>query len=341
MAPHTTDDGFEREEDTPVSARSADPAVTSDVVEEPQELSAEPDAPDADLAEADFVEFDELLVATDATAHRKRPAVPLRAELNPTTGAIPVERIEAPAAHDVYDYDTDHHGFAPVPAHEERPSRRRRDERDDRHLDERGRRGRRHQSEERDRHEDHDDGPYEPRRTRRRERRRARAGWIAATFIFFLLFGSAATLDWYLWNTTQQWQEHAGKLTEVNYDLGAQLANEQQTTMQLNSEIDLLTQQLATSNQTVTELSAEKAGAVDQSTIRQQEIEALEESLTSAGSVANSLHRCIDELHLLTEYLRDAENYEPEDLENFTATVNELCSSAEQANERLQEALNQ
>ena len=190
--------------------------------------------------------------------------------------------------------------------------------------------------------------PYRRRRTdppiqeprRRRKRRRSRAGWIAATFIFFLLFGSAATLDWYLWNTAQEWEEHARQLTEVNYDLGARLSSEQQTTMQLNSEIDLLTQQLATSNLTVTALSAEKAGAVDESAIHLQEVEALEESLTSAGSAANALQRCVDEQEQLTEYLRDAENYEPEDLEDFSNSVRDLCASAEQANERLQDLLN-
>lgn len=340
MGEDTTDHGFEGRKVSPASASSADPAVPDVDTDETLESTLDSDAADADLADADYLEVDDSDVeqtASATSAHRKRPSAPLRAELPPTTGAISIERIQAPAAHDVYDYDTDHRGIEPVPAsRDDVPQRRRRELRD--HRDERSERDRR---DSRDRYNDRDDEHYEPRRTRRRERRRGRAGWIAATFIFFLLFGSAATLDWYLWNTTQEWEQHSNRLTQANYDLGARLAAEQQTTMQLGSEIDLLTQQLATSNQTVTDLSAEKAGAVDQSAIRQQEIEALEGSLTSAGSVANSLHRCIDEQQQLTEYLRNAEDYEPEDLETFTSTVNELCSAAEQANERLQEALNQ
>lgn len=338
MGADTTDHGFERRKDSPASASSADPAVPDVDTDETLESTLDSDAADADLADADYLEVDDPDVAQPASAtstHRKRPSAPLRAELPPTTGAISIERIEAPASHDVYDYDTDHRGIEPVPAlHDDAAQPRRRDRRNEHeHRNGRGTR---------DHYEDHDQNQdYEPRRARRRERRRGRAGWIAATFIFFLLFGSAATLDWYLWNTTQEWEAHSTRLTQANYDLGARLAAEQQTTMQLGSEIDLLTQQLATSNQTVTDLSAEKAGAVDQSAIRQQEIEALEDTLSSAGRVANSLHRCIDEQQQLAEYLRNAEDYEPEDLEAFTTTVNELCSAAEQANDRLQEALNQ
>ncbi|WP_062134550.1 hypothetical protein [Demequina aestuarii] len=168
-----------------------------------------------------------------------------------------------------------------------------------------------------------------------------RRGWIAATIVFMLLFGGAAALDWYLWNTSDEWEERAGVLTDVNYDLGARLSSEQQTTLQLTSEIDLLTQQLATSNQKVTDLSSEKASAVDESAVYQQEIDALETSVSSAAGVANALHRCVDGQQELVTYLRDAENYDPEELAAFSDSVRELCAEAEGANDRLQEALNE
>src|SRR5690606_2786353 len=38
---------------------------------------------------------------------------------------------------------------------------------------------------------------------------RRRRGWIAATFIFALLFAGSAALDWYLWNTADQWEHRA------------------------------------------------------------------------------------------------------------------------------------
>lgn len=327
MASDTSNHGFARRKSDAALAQPANSEVDDSLEDESPPSAPESDAADADATEvdaheadaheADFVEaelVDTQTIEIDGVvaAHRKRPAPPRRAEAPTTTGSLPLERIDAPAAVDVYDYDIDRR-YRQEFAHEDNevPYRRRRTDR-----------------------------PQEEAR-RRRDRRRGRAGWIAATFIFVLLFGSAAALNYYLWNTTQEWEQHAHRLTEANYELGARLSAEQQTTMQLGSEIDLLTQQLATSNQTVTDLSAEKAGAVDQSAIRQQEIEALEGTLANAGSIANALHRCIDEQQQLEEYLRDAENYEPEDLVDFSASVSDLCTRAEQANDRLQESLNQ
>lgn len=177
---------------------------------------------------------------------------------------------------------------------------------------------------------DHQAPPPRPRRRR---------GWIAATFIFMLLFGGAAALDWYLWNTAAQWEQRAEMLTEMNYDLGARLSSEQQTTMQLASEIDLLTQQLATSNQKVSALSSEKANAVDESAYYLQQIESLEDSVSSAGGVANALNRCADGQQELIDYLIEAEKYEPEELDAFSRSVRALCAEAESANARLQESL--
>lgn len=323
MEEGTSKHGFARRKTDAAPATPADSEVDSSVDEETPSSAPETDAADTDIIDAEVIEDGPLedgpLDDADdgdqdnpTNAHRKRPAAPLRAELPPTTGAIPIERIEAPAAVDVYDYDIDRRSQqAELPSTEEVPQLRRRT----------------------------DPPPHEARR--RRSRRKGRTGWIVATFIFFLLFGTAAALDYYLWNTTQDWEQRAGELTEINYDLGGRLSSEQQTTMQLNSEIDLLTQQLATSNQTVTALSAEKAGAVDESAIYLQEIEALEGNLNSAGSVANALRRCMDGQQELVGYLRDAENYEPEDLEDFSNSVAELCADARLANDRLQESLNQ
>ncbi|MFN3867045.1 MAG: hypothetical protein ACK4MD_10095 [Demequina sp.] len=170
-------------------------------------------------------------------------------------------------------------------------------------------------------------------------RKRGRAGWIAATVVFMLLFGGATALDWYLWNTTEEWEARSEALTEINYDLGARLSSEQQTTMQLASEIDLLTQQLATSNQKVTALSAEKASAVDESAFYLQQIDALEGTVSSAAGVANALHRCVDGQQELITYLQDAESYDPDELAAFSSSVRALCAEAERANERLQTAL--
>ena len=169
--------------------------------------------------------------------------------------------------------------------------------------------------------------------------RRGRAGWIAAVVVLVLLLAGAATLDWYLWRTSNEWEARSEALTAINYDLGGRLSAEQQTTMQLSNEIDLLTQQLATSNQKVTDLSAEKASAVDESAYYLQEIDALEQNVESAAGTASALQRCVDGQQELVTYLQDAELYDPEDLEAFRTSVDELCTQAEEANVRLQDSL--
>ncbi len=179
------------------------------------------------------------------------------------------------------------------------------------------------------------------RRPARQRSQRGQLGWIATTVVLMLMLGGSVALDWYLWNTTEQWEERSGALTEINYDLGERLSAEQQTTLQLKSEIDLLTQQLATSNQKVTALSAEKASAVDESATYLQEIDGLEEDVSTASGVANALHRCVDGQQELVSYLSDAENYEAEELTDFSESVRALCAEAESANERFQRSLNQ
>jgi len=166
-------------------------------------------------------------------------------------------------------------------------------------------------------------------------RRRGRAGWIAASIVLFLLLGAAVALDVHLWRTTDQWEARADDLTEINYALGEELSSEQSTTMQLESEIDLLSQQLATSNQKVVDLSAEKASANDASAFANQQIEELTGFLSQATAVASSMQRCIDGQEQLAEYLTEPDNYEPDQLAEYARGVSQLCDSARANNEAL------
>lgn len=182
------------------------------------------------------------------------------------------------------------------------------------------------------------DAEREPVR-RRRRRSRGRAGWIVTTVLLLGLLGGAIALNWHQWETTEQWTARSDELTQINYDLGTQLAEEKATTAQLEGEIDLLSQQLATSNQRVIDLSAAKAGAEDASEFAQQQINQLTEDLTTAASVATALNRCVDGQQQLAEYLRTPDNYEPEELAEFESSVDELCATAEDASSRLREDL--
>lgn len=166
-----------------------------------------------------------------------------------------------------------------------------------------------------------------------------RAGWIVTVVLLVLLLATSVLLNRHLWITSDQWEARAASLTEVNYDLGEQLSREEQTTTQLESEIELLTQQLATSNQRVVDLSAGKATAEDASEYARQQIEQLTASLTNASAVANALHRCADGQQQLVTYLENPDNYEPEELTEYAESVGQLCEAAERSNEQLREAL--
>ncbi|WP_084040246.1 hypothetical protein [Demequina sp. NBRC 110053] len=181
------------------------------------------------------------------------------------------------------------------------------------------------------------DDEHERRRDHRRERprRRGRAGWIATSIVLLLLLGVSVALNWHLWNTTEAWEARADELTTVNYDLGAQLSSEQATTMGLESEIELLSQQLATSNQRVLDLSAESQSAIDESTFASQQIDLLEGHLTTATSTATSLQRCVDGQQQLTQYLKTPDDYDPQELAAFEKSVSELCATAEQNQQRM------
>ena len=166
-----------------------------------------------------------------------------------------------------------------------------------------------------------------------------RVGWIVTVVLLILLLATSVLLNRHLWITSDQWEARSAALTDVNYDLGEQLSREEQTTTQLESEIELLTQQLATSNQRVVDLSAGKATAEDASEYARQQIEQLTASLTNASAVANALHRCADGQQQLVTYLENPDNYEPEELTEYAESVGQLCEAAERSNEQLREAL--
>jgi chromosome segregation ATPase len=154
-----------------------------------------------------------------------------------------------------------------------------------------------------------------------------------------LLLVVSVLLNRHLWMTTDDWEARSVALTDVNYELGEQLSREQQTTTQLESEIDLLSQQLATSNQRVVDLSASKASAEDESEYATQQIDQLTTSLSNASGVANALHRCVDGQQQLVTYLETPDNYEPEELADYAESVDQLCNAAERSSEQLREAL--
>ncbi|WP_152648082.1 hypothetical protein [Demequina sediminicola] len=169
---------------------------------------------------------------------------------------------------------------------------------------------------------------------------KSRKPWVIATTALTLLLLGAAYMGWRMYEVNTEWQDYANQLTQANYDLGEQIAEEQATVMEKQSEIDLLSEQLSASNSRVLDLSAEKASAIDGQESASQAITTLEEALSFGQAATASLNSCIDGLEQLGVYRSAPEGeYEPAEINDYEDSVEQLCTSADSATARFQGAL--
>lgn len=165
--------------------------------------------------------------------------------------------------------------------------------------------------------------------------------WMVACSVLGVLLLVFLGTTIYLANVSNDWERTTNQVIDDNYDLGAQLAKEQKLIIEQQAQIDLLNQQLDTSKSQVTELADIVAQSEDQAVFVSQEVSNLRELLATASAVSNALNRCVDGQAQLAAYLREPENYDPEELEAYEVSVGELCAAAEAANSQLQLALTQ
>ncbi|WP_084129999.1 hypothetical protein [Demequina sp. NBRC 110055] len=169
---------------------------------------------------------------------------------------------------------------------------------------------------------------------------KSRRPWIIATSVLALALIGAGYLGWRMWQINEEWQAYADDVTSANYDLGEQIAGVQQNLTEKQQEVDLLSQQLATSNDRLTDVSAEKAAALDSQELTSQVITTLEETLSLGQAATATLNSCIDGLEQLTAYLQAPEDeYEPEQITEYASNVSDLCDNADAATARFQGAL--
>lgn len=175
-------------------------------------------------------------------------------------------------------------------------------------------------------------------------RRQGTLAWIIVTVVLVALLATAGYGLWRMWDVTQAWEQRAAELTDVNYDLGATLAETQVTVLRLERDNALLSDQLSTSNQRVIELVSEKENVVDANADASQQIASLGETLETADDVAFQLNRCIEGQIQLREYLTaalaDPDNHDPDELDEYATSVDTLCDGATSAYLQLAEVLN-
>lgn len=167
-----------------------------------------------------------------------------------------------------------------------------------------------------------------------------RRPWIIATCVLAAGLIGASYLGWRMWTINEEWQAYAADVENANYDLGDQIAAVQQDLGEKQQEVDLLSQQLSTSNDRLTDVSAEKAAALDSQELASQVITTLEETLSLGQAATATLNSCIDGLEQLTDYLEAPEDeYEPEQIAEYASGVADLCTNADEATSRFQGAL--
>ncbi|WP_062076406.1 hypothetical protein [Demequina globuliformis] len=167
-----------------------------------------------------------------------------------------------------------------------------------------------------------------------------RLPWIISTVALALLVLGGAYLGWRMYEVNTEWQAYAADLEDANYELGSQIAVEQGNVMDKQAEVDLLSEQLSTSNDRLLDLADEKASAVDGQEFNEQVIEQLQTTLNLGTAATASLNSCIDGLEQLNEYLAAPEDeYDPEEIQDYADGVNELCTDANSATSTFQRSL--
>jgi small-conductance mechanosensitive channel len=160
----------------------------------------------------------------------------------------------------------------------------------------------------------------------------------AALGVLVLTLGGLTT---YLWITTDKWAAHSASLEGQAYDLGQRLSTEEEYVVQQTEQIDILTQQLSTAQQSITDLAAQSAQAGDDVAYAQQENQYLNELVSLGGSVSLALNRCVNEQKTLVDYLQNSASYPAEGIAQFKSEVDALCAAAQSANAELQKQLAQ
>ena len=165
--------------------------------------------------------------------------------------------------------------------------------------------------------------------------------WIAVTSLLAVLLVVAGYIIYQLVDVSNQWEAQVEDVKAQNYELGQRLADEQTQVIELQGQVDTVSEQLRTVQQRVLELADDVAQRDDNAEFYARQITDLTDILTTASAVANSLNKCVEYKEQLIGYLKEPDNYDPLEVAEFETGVNKVCSAATAANVDLQTALAQ
>ena len=177
--------------------------------------------------------------------------------------------------------------------------------------------------------------PAEPTQPHRRRGR----GAVVAVVLLSLLLAAALGVGGYLWYAADRWSADAAVWEAQAREHGQRVAVLENELEASTRELTSAREQLSTATTRITELANEKAQLGDANAVNQALIDYQQRVSEAAGSVAQALGRCTDGQGRLIEYLRTAEQWDPDSLQQFADQVSALCAQATEANERLQTEL--
>ena len=163
--------------------------------------------------------------------------------------------------------------------------------------------------------------------------------WMALSGVLAIMLVAALVIAGYLWNVNGKWQAQVESLTTTGYSLGDRIAQHQQQIKQLESANGLLSDQLSTAKDKVLSLSNEKAQWSDQTAFAQQQVDLLNDQVAAAQSVISQLGRCVEGEQQLVVYIGAGDQYTPQQIEQYRASVDSLCQAASTATTDFQKSL--
>ncbi|WP_062203184.1 hypothetical protein [Demequina salsinemoris] len=163
--------------------------------------------------------------------------------------------------------------------------------------------------------------------------------WIMVTTLLAITVLSLTGVAIYLTDVVDQWEVRSDELTAANYDLGDKVASQKESIASLTEQIDILTNQLSTAQDSINELASQSANSDDDLAYAQQRIEILSGYASTGAAVANALSRCLDGEQQLVKYLQSPDDYDEAEVAAYADSVDELCTAARKSNSDFQALL--
>ncbi|MFE5341511.1 hypothetical protein ACFQ80_14875 [Isoptericola sp. NPDC056578] len=169
-------------------------------------------------------------------------------------------------------------------------------------------------------------------------RRRDRRPVVA---VLAVLLAGALGIGAYLWVTTTRWQAHSAAWEDEARGYADRVASLDAELDATDAELVAAREQLATATARITDLANEKAQLGDENVASQQYLDYQRRVSEAAGVVTTALGDCVDAQSQLITYLEDRGSYDAKDLDRFASDVETLCRQASEANDQLEQELEQ